>query len=467
MDGADKETRSDSSRNDGVGEQAAGAGSRVGRVLSRIVSAPASDPEPPPDGGYDAWMAVLSAHFIFMDTWGFVNSFGVFQTYYVEHLGRPPSEVSWIGSSQVFLLFFVGALSGRLTDAGYFRHLLLGGSALVLLGVLAASWCARYWQALLAHGVCVGLGFGLVFCPSLAALSAYFDRRRALAVGLAAAGSASGGLVFPTVVRQLLPRVGFPWAMRALALVQLATLSVGLVFLRPRVPPRPPSRIVDLSAFRELEYTFYTAGGFFVSLSLSLCLASLQLNAAETRQSFMGVYFAFYYLASYSRDELGFSYTESLNLLLVLNGVGLVGRLGPNLLADSVGTMTVFAPMALLSGVLMYCWAAVASPAGLYAWTVLFGVAGNAVQALFPAGLSALTTDPAKQGSRIGMVFSVVSLAVLTGNPIAGAIVSAAGGRYLGAQAFAGSCLVLGAFFLALARVVKTRKMGRGWFVKV
>lgn len=59
MDGTDKETRSDSSRADGIGadEPPVGAGSRVGRVLSRIASAPTADPGPPPDGGYDAWMA--------------------------------------------------------------------------------------------------------------------------------------------------------------------------------------------------------------------------------------------------------------------------------------------------------------------------------------------------------------------------------------------------------------------------
>ncbi|GJC97084.1 major facilitator superfamily transporter [Colletotrichum higginsianum] len=440
MDGTDKETRSDSSRADGIGadEPPVGAGSRVGRVLSRIASAPTADPGPPPDGGYDAWMADTCprhlpqklAQTLTYTRRGFVNSFGVFQTYYVQQLGRPPSDVSWIGSFQVFLLFFVGAFSGRFTDAGYFRPLFLAGSSLILLGIFATSWCTLYWHIFLAHGVCVGLGFGLVFCPSLATLSTYFDKRRALAIGIAAVGSASGGLVFPSTVRQLLPRVGFPWAMRTLGFIQLATLAVGLVFLKPRIPPRKASKMVDLSAFKELEYTFYTAGGSF-------------------------------------RDELGFSYTDSLNLLLVLNGIGFVGRLGPNFLADKIGTITVFTPMAFLSGLLTYCWIAVGTSTGLYVWTVFFGVAGNAIQALFPAGVSALTTDPSKQGTRIGMVFTIVGFAVLTGNPIAGAIISATGGRYLGAQAFAGSCLMLGTFFLALARVVKTRKIGKGWFVKV
>ena len=37
------------------------------------------DPGPPPDGGLKAWTQVAMAHLIIFNTWGFVNSFGVFQ----------------------------------------------------------------------------------------------------------------------------------------------------------------------------------------------------------------------------------------------------------------------------------------------------------------------------------------------------------------------------------------------------
>lgn len=43
---------------------------------------------------------------------------GTFQTYYTQPLHRAPSDVSWIGSINVFLLFCVGTLTGRLVDAG-------------------------------------------------------------------------------------------------------------------------------------------------------------------------------------------------------------------------------------------------------------------------------------------------------------------------------------------------------------
>ena len=46
---------------------------------------------------------------------------------------------------------------------------------------------------MLAQGLGVGIGIGLLFLPSLSILSQYFFKRRALAIGIAAAGSSIGG----------------------------------------------------------------------------------------------------------------------------------------------------------------------------------------------------------------------------------------------------------------------------------
>lgn len=75
---------------------------------------------------------------------------------------------------------------------------------------MASLASTAYWQVLLAQGVCAGLGNGLLFTPSMAVVSTYFGgRRRAVALAAAACGSTVGGLVFPSMVRTLLPRVGF------------------------------------------------------------------------------------------------------------------------------------------------------------------------------------------------------------------------------------------------------------------
>ncbi|KUI56490.1 putative transporter MCH4 [Cytospora mali] len=389
----------------------------VGRILSRTTTKSSWNPGPPPDGGLRAWTAVAAGHLVIMNTWGYINSFGVFQTYYTTTLGLPPSTISWIGSIQVFLLFFIGTFTGRLTDAGYFRATFLLGTTFQMVGIFTTSVCTEYWQLFLAQGVCMGIGNGCLFCPALATVSTYFDKKRGLAIGMTACGSATGGLIFPAMARQLLPTAGFGWTIRAIGFVQLVGLGVANAGLRRRIPPRRTGALVEWAAFEELEYTFYAAGSF---------------------TCFLGVYFAFYYISSFSRDIIHLSYTDSLNLLLLLNGIGIIGRLVPNHLADRYGAINVFIPTAIIAGICQLTWIAVASPGGLYAWTVFYGIAAGGIH-----------------------------FATLTGPPIAGAIISRCGGKYHGAQAFAGGVLLVGGGFMMAAKLARQRRLGGGWRVKV
>ncbi|KAM0217933.1 hypothetical protein ACHAQD_007129 [Fusarium lateritium] len=218
----------------------------------------------PPDGGLWAWLCVVGSHLAILNTWGVINSFGAFQSHYVQTLNRSPADIAWIGSLEIFFLFFIGAFTGRLTDAGYFRPVAITGSALIVVGTMLASICTQYWQFILTQGVCVGLGNGCLFCPTIALVSTYFEKRRSLAIGIAASGSCTGGIVFPALVRQLLPRIGFGWTMRTIGFMQAGTMVVALVMLRSRLPPRRTGPMIDWVAFKELEYVTYAVGSFMV-----------------------------------------------------------------------------------------------------------------------------------------------------------------------------------------------------------
>ena len=61
----------------------------------------------------------------------------------------------------------------------------------------------------------------------------------------------------------------------------------------------------------------------------------------------------------------------------------------------------------------------------------------------------------------MGMVFTVVSFACLSGPPLGGALLEKRGGGYLYAQMFAASALSCGCLTLLAARLVKT-----GWQLK-
>lgn len=214
---------------------------------------------------------------------GVANSFGVFQPYFTTLFERSPSDISWIGSFEVFLLFFVGTFTGRWTDTGYFRPLFVVGFFLVVLGMVAASFCTTYWQFFLAQGICLGLGNGCLFCPTMAVTSTYFAKRRSLAFGLTAAGATVGGLAFPSMVRQLLPQIGLAWTIRAIALIQFVTLIVAGLLIKTRIPPRTAAPLVEWAAFKESEYAFYAVGAFMVSP-----LGNRRLNKTNRKRSVSG-----------------------------------------------------------------------------------------------------------------------------------------------------------------------------------
>ncbi|KAL4864983.1 major facilitator superfamily domain-containing protein [Aspergillus spectabilis] len=405
--------------------------SQVGALAARTLSIvrtkeSGKDLGPPPDGG-------------------FLACFGVFQSYYTETLGRTPSDISWVGSIQIFLLFFIGTFSGRATDAGYFKITLTIGAVLELFSIFMTSLCTKYWQLFLAQGIGQGIGCGLMFCPTIALTPTYFSKNRSVAIGIVASGSATGGLVFPAVVMRLLPRLGYGWTMRTLGFISLATLTPCLIFLRQRLPPRRSGPLVEWSAFKEPAYSFFAIGMFL---------------------NFWGLYIGFFYIGSFSRDIIGVSASTSINVLLLMNGIGLLGRVIPNGMADRhTGPLNMLIPFSFATGLVALCWAGVHNLSGVYGWSAIYGLVAAGIQSLFPATLSSLTTDLKKMGARMGMIMSVVGVAALIGSPIAGALVEHGDGDYLYAQMFMGSVILAGALSLMAARVAKRTWMaprGRG-----
>jgi MFS family permease len=181
---------------------------------------------------------------------------------------------------------------------------------------------------------------------------------------------------------------------------------------------------------------------------------------ADSDQNFWGVYFAFFYLGSFARNIIHMPYTSSINLLITLNGVGSLGRIVPNFLADRFfGPMNSIIPVVIISSSLSFAWIGVSSTSGLYAWSVIYGMVGAAIQSLFPATLSSLTTNLRMQGTRMGMVFTIVSFAVLTGPPISGQLIQKKGGGYEYAQIFSGVVMLIGSGFLIAAKLCKDRRL--------
>ena len=87
---------------------------------------------------------------------------------------------------------FMGLFAGWLMDTGRVRLSMLLGLGLSVFGMVMTSLGSKYWHFLLAQGVSVGLGSGLLAVTSLALLPLYFVKRRMLAGGIVATASGLG-----------------------------------------------------------------------------------------------------------------------------------------------------------------------------------------------------------------------------------------------------------------------------------
>ena len=98
-------------------------------------------------------------------------------------------------------------------------------------------------------------------------------------------------------------------------------------------------------------------------------------------------------------------------------------------------------------------WIAVDSVAGLYVWVCFYGINAAALQCLIPPTVASLTSDMRVIGTRLGMVFSCMGLAALTGPPIGGALQGVMNGEYLGAQIWSAASTMICAMVLTITRV--------------
>ncbi|TQS38172.1 hypothetical protein Golomagni_01328 [Golovinomyces magnicellulatus] len=416
------------------------------------------------DGGSFAWTQALLCHLVMFSTWGVINSFGTFQHYYHATIlaDYDPSSISWIGSTQVFLLFFVGALTGHLSDMGFFRLLLFVGSAMIVVGMLITSFATGYWQLLFSQGICIGLGNGCLFCPSLSVLSTYFNRKRGIAMGICATGSATGGMVYSALFSRLLPAIGFPWTIRVAALIQLVCLTACNLGLRQRVNPQKSSKIFDYSSLKDFPFIIFCLGLFFVSYLPRIYFSWIRylIRLTVFLKNLWGIYFVAHYISLFATAILGLSFQDSVNILIVLNGVGIIGRILPNILADYfLGSFNVLILICICCGVLSFSWIFVTDRGGLYAWAAFYGMFSSGIQSIYPAALFNITKDLTKSGSRMGMFLTFISFTALTGAPIAGELVKRHGGKYLQAQLFSGTTIMIGSGFLAVARLLENRKL--------
>ncbi|PBK71219.1 MFS general substrate transporter, partial [Armillaria solidipes] len=315
--------------------------------------------------------------------------------------GSSPSKISWIGSVQLCLQFTVGIFSGKLFDQGYFHSLMISGALLFLFSsfMLSLAKPREFYQFLLAQGFGMGMGMGCVFLPALSIMSHYFRRRRAVAMGIVVASGSVGGVIYPIILNKIFPRegLGFPWAVRFIAFINIAFLVVANLIMKPRCRQLRPTRKrtpVDMSQIIHDPPYWVTIVGYVVS---------------------------HFYLQLFSETH-GVDPSFLTWTLPILNAGAAVGRFMPNFLADKY----VIIPSGIISSGMLWALLGVRSVAGVALFGLVYGFVSGAFLTLASPAVAAFTRSPTLDdiGLRIGISCFFIGLALLTGNPIAGAVLS-------------------------------------------
>ncbi|KAJ0124262.1 major facilitator superfamily transporter [Diaporthe amygdali] len=389
-----------------------------------------------PNGGLQAWLQVVGAFFLYFNTWGLLSSYGSFQAYYETSLleNYTPFEISTIGSVQSFLLVFLGFVTGSIYDAGYYRYLLGAGSLLVFFGTLMQSFCTEFWQLLLAQGFCIGIGCGCLSIMTVAITALWFNTKLPIANGIAACGSGVGGVIFPIVIKNLLPKIGFGWTVRTIALIVLVTLTVCNIVLRGPGASAKRRALVHRESLTDWPYVALIFAYFTV---------------------FLGLYTPFFYVESFAVSTGITSEDTAFYLLAIVNLSSIIGRIIPNIhLAGMMGPMNMITITTICLAATSLGFIGVKNAAGVFVVSVVYGFFTGTFFALQPTIFVRLTGDMSVMGTRFGMAFSIMSFGLLIGSPISG-VLQRAFGSYNASWVWAAITVAGGSILLGVARTLK------------
>jgi len=190
------------------------------------------------EGGY-GWAVVAGVFVLNMHTWGLNSSFGVFLAYYLRNdffPGVTALQYAFIGGLSIAISMLCSPLATLLI-----RWEKCGTSMTILIGVifettgfLGASFATELWHLLLSQGISFGVGMGLCFVASAPVAAQWFDKRRALASSIAAAGSGFGGLCYSVATNAMISSIGLAWTFRVLAIICFTVNTVAAFVIKDR-----------------------------------------------------------------------------------------------------------------------------------------------------------------------------------------------------------------------------------------
>ncbi|GFS18084.1 monocarboxylate transporter [Elysia marginata] len=191
-------------------------------ILSTSSSRSGLPVPPPPDGGW-GWFVVLGAFTVSLFCDGLSYCFGVLYSELLMHFGESRSKTSMVGSIFFGVAMMLGPFASALTTRFGCRKMTIFGGLLSSFGFFLSYFATSINMLCFTFSIVVGAGFSFCYITSVVIVAFYFDKRRALATGLAVCGTGVGTFTFAPLMDFLINEYG--WRLFLI----LSAMSLNLV----------------------------------------------------------------------------------------------------------------------------------------------------------------------------------------------------------------------------------------------
>ncbi|KAJ0357539.1 hypothetical protein COL154_010021 [Colletotrichum chrysophilum] len=358
---------------------------------------------PPADKGPLAWKFLFGSFVVEAVLWGFPLSYGVFQDYYTKHPSfQQDSNIAVIGTVATSVYFLGGPIATPLVARFqvWQRHMIVVGWLGCCVSLAVASFMSSVPGLIATQGVLYGFAFTLLYYPVLRMLNEWFVQRRGFAFGIMSTGAGCSGVGLPFLLEWLLAKYGYQTTLRAMAVVQFATIFPVIPLLKGRLP------VSRQGTLRKDDFTFFKKPLFY-------CFALVNLLEA------LGYYIPSLYLPTYA-TSLGLSGTTGALILAANNLAMIFGQLALGYVSDRVKNVLTLVFVSSFSAAVasFTIWGYGSSLASLMVFSIIFGLATGGFPCLWQRFGSVLSDDP-------GPVYALMAFGKGLGNILIGPISAA------------------------------------------
>ena len=185
-----------------------------------------------------AWVVVAVTFVLLLTAAGVRATPSVLIVPLEEAFGWSRATISFAVAINIFLYGLMGPFAAALMQSLGIRRSIFIAMALVALSVAASTLMTQAWQLMLLWGVMVGMGVGVVAMVLGATIvSRWFSTNRGLAMGILAASTASGQLVFLPLLAKLAGTIGWQAVTIVVSVAAAALIPLAALLL----PERPAS----------------------------------------------------------------------------------------------------------------------------------------------------------------------------------------------------------------------------------